>query len=113
LSRVRNRVSWRTRRYEELVDLTLRVFKLRPERIRLTLQAQFFNVFNNTTFSLGRRLSPSPSTFGYYNGADTNSRRTGLTGHLTWSAFLLWTATGEGRGRNLSPAFVFVFSDPF
>jgi hypothetical protein len=66
-------------------DLTLgRVIKLKPERIHLTLQAQFFNVFNNTTFSsVGTTLS-SPSTFGYYSGTDTNSRRIALTGRITW-----------------------------
>ncbi len=66
-------------------DLTLgRVFRLKPERMHLTLQAQFFNVFNNTTFStVGASLS-SPSTFGYYSGTDTNARRIALTGRLTW-----------------------------
>jgi len=66
-------------------DLTLgRQFTLKPERLKLKLQAQFFNVFNNTTFStVGNSLS-SPSTFGYYNGTDTNSRRIALTGRLTW-----------------------------
>jgi hypothetical protein len=50
------------------------------------LQAQFFNVFNNTTFStVGTTLS-SPSTFGYYSGTDTNSRRIALAGGLTWQA---------------------------
>ncbi len=66
-------------------DLTLgRIFKLRPEGVHLKLQAQFFNVFNNTTFStVGTTLS-SPSTFGYYSGADTNSRQIALAGRLTW-----------------------------
>jgi hypothetical protein len=66
-------------------DMTLgRQFTLKPERLKLKLQAQFFNLFNNTTFSsVGTSLS-SPSTFGYYNGTDTNSRRIALTGRLTW-----------------------------
>jgi Carboxypeptidase regulatory-like domain len=66
-------------------DLTLgRTFKLRPERMSLKLQAQAFNVFNNTTFSsVGTSLS-SPSTFGYYSGTDTNSRRFALTARLIW-----------------------------
>jgi len=66
-------------------DLTLgRQFRLKPERLKLKLQAQFFNVFNNTTFStVGNSLS-SPSTSGYYHGTDTNSRHIALTGRLTW-----------------------------
>ena len=46
--------------------------------------AQVFNVFNNTTFSLPGVSLSSPSTFGYYSGTDTNSRRIALTGRLTW-----------------------------
>ena len=50
----------------------------------LKLQAQFFNLFDNTTFStVGTSLS-SLSTFGYYSGTDTNSQRIALTGRLTW-----------------------------
>jgi hypothetical protein len=66
-------------------DMTLgRIFKLKPERMNLKLQAQFFNLFNNTTFSLPGTSLSSPSTFGYYSGTDTNSRRVALTGRLTW-----------------------------
>jgi hypothetical protein len=71
-------------------DITLgRQFTLTPERLKLKLQAQFFNLFNNTTFSaVGVSGSvptlSSPSTFGYYSGTDTNSRRIALTGRLTW-----------------------------
>ncbi len=66
-------------------DMTLgRIFKLKPERMNLKLQAQFFNLFNNTTFSLPGTSLSSPSTFGYYSGTDTNSRRIALTGRLTW-----------------------------
>ncbi len=61
-----------------------RSFQLKPERMKFTIQAQVFNVFNNTTFSqMGVSLS-APSTFGYYSGTDTNSRRIALTGRLTW-----------------------------
>jgi len=64
--------------------LTLgRQFTLKPERLKLKLQAQSFNLFDKTKFSsVGRSLS-SPSTFGYYNGTGTNSRRMALTGRLT------------------------------
>jgi hypothetical protein len=66
-------------------DMTFgRTFKLKPEQMKFTVQAQVFNVFNNTTFSqLGTSLS-APSTFGYYSGTDTNSRRLALTARLTW-----------------------------
>lgn len=64
-----------------------RVFQLpkpMPERMRFKIQAQVFNVFNNTTFSLPGVSLSSPSTFGYYSGTDTNSRRIALTARLTW-----------------------------
>ncbi|MBV8842312.1 MAG: TonB-dependent receptor [Bryobacterales bacterium] len=67
-------------------DMTFgRVFKLR-ERLNLRLQAQVYNVFNNTTFSFGSSVNnlSSPSTFGYYSGTDTNTRRIALTGRLNW-----------------------------
>ena len=66
-------------------DMTFgRSFKLKPERMSFKVQAQVFNVFNNTTFSqLGTSLS-APSTFGYYSGTDTNSRRIALTARLIW-----------------------------
>ena len=54
------------------------------ERVKFRIQAQFFNLFNNTTFSLPGVSLSSPSTFGYYSGTDTNSRRIALTGRLTW-----------------------------
>lgn len=62
-----------------------RVFKIR-ERMSFKIQAQVFNVFNNVTFSTaGATFSLSaPSTFGYYTGTDTNSRRIALTGRLIW-----------------------------
>ena len=54
--------------------------------MNLKLQAQFFNVFNNTTYSFGTAVNnlSSPSTFGYYSGTDTNTRRIALTGRLNW-----------------------------
>ncbi|MGH9559340.1 MAG: hypothetical protein ACRD30_08865, partial [Bryobacteraceae bacterium] len=66
-------------------DMALgRIFKLKPEGMTLKIQAQVFNVFNNTTFgSLGLSLS-APATFGYYSGTDTNSRRVALTARLIW-----------------------------
>jgi hypothetical protein len=66
-----------------------RVFKF-TERINLKLQAQFINLFNNTTFSIGGSATSSslslsaPTTFGYYSATDTNSRRIVLTGRLSW-----------------------------
>ncbi len=66
-------------------DMTFgRVFSIR-ERMKLKLQAQVFNVFNNTTFSFGSALNTlSSATFGYYTATDTNSRRIALTGRFTW-----------------------------
>jgi hypothetical protein len=67
-------------------DMTFgRVFTF-PERLSLRLQAQVYNVFNNTTFSFGSSVNnlSSPSTFGYYSGTDTNTRRIALTARLNW-----------------------------
>jgi len=61
-----------------------RQFTLKPERLKLKLQAQFFNMINNTTFSSVGTSLLSSSTFGYYSGAGTNLRRSALTGRLTW-----------------------------
>jgi hypothetical protein len=66
-----------------------RQFTLKPERLKLKLQAQFFNLFNNTTFSAVGVIGSvptlsSPSTFGYHSGTDTNSRRIALARRLTW-----------------------------
>ncbi len=62
-----------------------RAFKFK-ERYTFSVQMQVFNVFNNTTFTFGSSLNnlSSPSTFGYYNGTDTNSRRVALVGRLVW-----------------------------
>jgi hypothetical protein len=45
-----------------------------------------FNVFNNVTFgNSGSLFSLSaPTTFGYYSGTDSNSRRVAFTGRLIW-----------------------------
>lgn len=65
-------------------DMTFgRVFSLR-ERMRFQIQAQVYNVFNNTTFSSPGLSLSAPTTFGYYTGTDTNSRRVALTGRLIW-----------------------------
>ena len=61
-----------------------RIFSLKPERMKFKIQAQVFNLFNNTTFSLPGVSLSSPSTFGYYSGTDTNSRRIDLLARLTW-----------------------------
>jgi hypothetical protein len=60
-----------------------RDFKIR-ERFTFRLQMQVFNVFNNTTFSSPGLSLSAPTTFGYYGGTDTNSRRVALTGRLIW-----------------------------
>jgi Carboxypeptidase regulatory-like domain len=60
-----------------------RIFKI-GERASFHFEAQVFNVFNNTTFSSPGLSLSSPTTFGYYSGTDTNSRRVTLTGRLIW-----------------------------
>ena len=57
------------------------------ERMALEIQAQMFNVFNNTTFSFGGAITNSlaaASTFGYYSSTDTASRNTTLIMRFTW-----------------------------
>jgi hypothetical protein len=63
-----------------------RDFKLKESRFTLRLQMQVFNVFNNVTFgNSGSLFSLSaPTTFGYYSGTDSNSRRVAFTGRLIW-----------------------------
>ncbi|HLH00565.1 MAG TPA: carboxypeptidase regulatory-like domain-containing protein [Bryobacteraceae bacterium] len=62
-----------------------RQFKIR-ERMAFRIDAQFFNIFNNTTFSNAGSLwsLSAPSTFGYYTATDTNSRRVAFVGRLIW-----------------------------
>jgi hypothetical protein len=43
----------------------------------------FMMVTTSPQYGVGTSLS-SPSTFGYYSGADTNSRRIALTARSTW-----------------------------
>lgn len=56
------------------------------ERVHFRLEAQIYNIFNNTTFSVNSPLPSlsSPATFGYYSGTDTNSRRMTMAGRLIW-----------------------------
>jgi hypothetical protein len=56
------------------------------ERMAFEIQAQMFNVFNNTTFSFGSALNTlsAPATFGYYSTTDTNSRNTTLVARFIW-----------------------------
>ncbi len=62
-----------------------RQFRIR-ERLAFRVDAQFSNIFNNTTFSNAGTLwsLSAPSTFGYYTATDSNSRRVALVGRLTW-----------------------------
>jgi hypothetical protein len=54
------------------------------ERVRTQFQAQFFNVFNNTTFARPGATLSGPATFGYYADTDTNSRNITLVLRLIW-----------------------------
>ena len=54
------------------------------ERVRTQIQAQIFNLFNNTTFSRPGLTWSAPATFGYYADTDTNSRNITLVMRLTW-----------------------------
>ncbi len=58
-------------------------FKL-TERFSLQFQAQFFNVFNNTTFSRPGQVLSAPATFGYYTDTDTDTRNTTLALRFIW-----------------------------
>jgi hypothetical protein len=64
-----------------------RTFVLR-ENLRFQIQAQMTNVFNNTNFNVGSTAGPltlsAPSTFGYYQGTETDSRRILLVGRILW-----------------------------
>ena len=65
-------------------DMTVgRDFQIK-ERYTFRLQMQVYNVFNNTTFSSPGITLSAPSTFGYYGGTDTNSRRVALTARFIW-----------------------------
>jgi hypothetical protein len=62
-----------------------RQFKIR-ERMTFRIDAEFFNIFNNTTFSNAGTLwsLSAPSTFGYYTATDSNSRRVAFVGRLVF-----------------------------
>ncbi len=54
------------------------------ERTTLQFQAQFENLFNNTTFSRAGLTLSAPATFGYYADTDSNTRNTTLILRLIW-----------------------------
>lgn len=54
------------------------------ERVKLQFQAQIFNVFNNTSFSLLGRSLAAPQNFGYYQGTNTTARNMTLNLRLIW-----------------------------
>lgn len=54
------------------------------EQTRIQVQAQFYNLFNNTTFSRPGLTLSAPATFGYYTDTDTNSRNITLVMRLIW-----------------------------
>lgn len=54
------------------------------ERVKLQFQAQIFNVFNNTSFSLLGRSLAAPQNFGYYQGTNTTARNITLNLRLIW-----------------------------
>ncbi len=60
-----------------------RSFDLR-ENLRLQMQVQTYNVFNNTTFANPGRTLTIPSTFGYYADTDTDSRSFQLVLRILW-----------------------------
>lgn len=54
------------------------------ERIKFQLQAQIFNVFNNTSFTLPGALLNTPANFGYYQATNTQTRNIQLNARVTW-----------------------------
>ena len=54
------------------------------ERATLQFQAQFENLFNNTTFSRAGLTLSAPATFGYYSDTDSNPRNTTLILRILW-----------------------------
>lgn len=54
------------------------------ERVRTQLQAQVYNVFNNTAFSRPGVTLSAPATFGYYADTDTNARNITLVLRVIW-----------------------------
>jgi hypothetical protein len=60
-----------------------KTFKI-TERVSTQLQAQIYNVFNNTTFSRQGIVLSAPSTFGYYTDTDTNTRNMTMVLRVIW-----------------------------
>ena len=54
------------------------------EGMRLQIQAQAYNVFNNPTFSTPGRVLATPATFGYYSDTDSESRKMTIVLRLLW-----------------------------
>lgn len=72
-------------------DMTLgRTFVVRRSEnpVKLQIQAQVTNVFNNTTFSAPTAASSltlsSKAAFGYYQGTELDTRRVLLVGRIIW-----------------------------
>ncbi|MEO8129899.1 MAG: hypothetical protein ABI822_22545, partial [Bryobacteraceae bacterium] len=60
-----------------------RTFNL-TETVRLRMQVQAYNVFNNTTFTNPGRVLASPSTFGYYADTDSDARNFQVVLRILW-----------------------------
>ena len=60
-----------------------RTFQLN-ESVRLRMQVQAYNVFNNTTFTNPGRVLASPSTFGYYADTDSDARNFQVVLRILW-----------------------------
>jgi hypothetical protein len=58
-------------------------FQIR-EGYRIAFTAQFFNMFNNTTFSRPGATLSAPATFGYYADTDTDTRNVTLQLRFIW-----------------------------
>lgn len=60
-----------------------RTFQI-TESVRLRMQFQAYNVFNNTTFTNPGRILASPSTFGYYADTDSDARNFQVVMRILW-----------------------------
>lgn len=54
------------------------------EVVRMRLQVQTYNVFNNTTFTNPGRVLATPSTFGYYADTDSDARNFQVVMRILW-----------------------------
>jgi len=54
------------------------------EKVKVQLQSQFFNFFNNTQFSRPGTSLAAPAAFGYYQDTDTNARTATIAARLIW-----------------------------